>query len=116
DCDQQVINIVATEVGVTVGGDYFEDAVVQLQNGNIEGATAEVVNGDNPVFLLIQAVGKRRRSGFVHKSENLEPGDASGVLGRLALRVVEVCRHGDDGFRYGSAEVPLGVGLELNQD
>jgi hypothetical protein len=59
DGDQQVVDVVAAEVGVAVGGDDLEDALMQLENGDIEGAAAEVVDGDEAVLLLVEAVGER---------------------------------------------------------
>ena len=44
--DEQVVDVVAAEMGVAVGGDDFEDAFVQLEDGDVEGAAAEVVDGD----------------------------------------------------------------------
>ena len=57
DGDQQIVDVVAAEMRVAVGGDDFEDAVVQLENGDVEGATTEVVDGDDAVLLLVEAVG-----------------------------------------------------------
>ena len=51
DGDQQIVNVVAAEVGVAVGGDDLEDAFVQLENGDVERAAAQVVNGNGSVLL-----------------------------------------------------------------
>ena len=116
DGDQQVVDVVAAEMRVAVGGDDFEDSVVQLEDGNVEGAAAEVVDGDNAVLLFVEAIGERRGSRLVDQAKNFQSGDAAGVFRGLALRVVEICGNGDDRFRDRSAEKALGVALELAQD
>ena len=113
--DDALVEVVAAEVGVAVGGLDLEDAVAELEDGDVEGAAAEVVDRDLLVGLLVQAVGQRRGGGLVDDALDVEAGDAAGVLGGLALRVVEVGRHGDDGLGDGLAQVGLGVGLELLQ-
>jgi hypothetical protein len=85
-------------VGVAVGGEHLEDAVADVEDGDVEGAAAEVEDRDLLVLLLVQAVGQRRRGGLVDDALDLEAGDLAGVLGGLALGVVEVGRHGDDRF------------------
>src|SRR6185437_12918189 len=54
--------------------------------------------------------------GLVDDALDVEPGDLAGVLGRLALVVVEVGGDGDDGRVDGLAQIGFGVGLELLQD
>jgi hypothetical protein len=49
DGDQQVVDVVAAEVRVAVGGDDLEDAVVQLEDRDVERAAAEIVNRDGAV-------------------------------------------------------------------
>ncbi len=116
DGDEEVVDVVAAEVGVAAGGDDFEDAFVELEDGDVEGAAAEVVDGDDAVFLFVEAVGEGGGGGFVDEAEDFEAGDAAGVLGGLALRVVEVGGDGDDGLGDCGAEEALGVVLELQED
>ena len=68
------------------------------------------------VLLLVETVGERRRRRLVDDAQDLEPGDLAGVLRGLALGVVEVGGHGDDGLRDLLAEVVLGRLLHLLQD
>ncbi len=96
DGDEQVVDVVAAEVRVAVGGDDFEDAVVQLENRNVEGAAAKIVDRDDSVLLLVEAVGERGGGRLVDQAQHFESGDASGVFGGLALCVVEVGGNGDD--------------------
>jgi hypothetical protein len=45
--------------------------------------------------LLVEAVGERRRGRLVDDAQHLEAGDLAGILGGLALGVVEIGRHRD---------------------
>ena len=114
--DDALVEVVAAEVRVAVGRLDLEDALAQLQDRDVEGAAAQVVDGDLLVVLLVEAVGQGRRGRLVDDPLDLEAGDPAGVLGRLALRVVEVGRDGDDRLGDLLAEVRLGVRLELLQD
>jgi len=44
----------------------------------------------------MQAVGKRSRSRLVDEAQDFEAGKLASVLRGLALRVIEISRHGDD--------------------
>ena len=93
-----------------------------LQDRDVEGAAAEVVDGDDAGAPLVEAVGERRRGRLVDDPQHLEAGDAAGVAGGGALRVVEVRGHGDD--RRGRlrcrtrllGEERLGPVLQLAED
>ena len=64
---------------------HLEDALAQLQDRDVEGAAAQVVDGDLLVLLLVQAVGQRGRGRLVDDAQHFEAGDLAGVLGGLAL-------------------------------
>ena len=86
----QVINdhfveVITTEVGVTGGGQNFENTIANLQNRDIEGAAAEVKNQNSFVALFIEAVGQSRRCGLVDDAKHLKASDLSSILRRLAL-------------------------------
>ncbi len=114
--DDALVEVVAAEVGVAVGGLHLEGAFAELQDGDVEGAAAEVVDGDRLLRLLVEAVGEGGGRGLVDDAQHLEAGDLAGVLGGLALAVVEVGGDGDDGLGDRLAQVGLGVGLQLLED
>ena len=103
-------------MSVTVGGLHFEDTVADFENGDIEGAATQVVNGDLFVGLLVEAVGERRGGRLVDDAEHVETGDLAGVLRGLTLGIVVVSGNGDDGLRDGFAETAFGVRLELGEN
>ena len=114
--DDALVKVVAAEEGVTRGGEHLEDAVANLEDGDVEGTAAEVEDEDGLVGLLLEAVGEGRGGGLVDDAEHLDAGNLTGILGRLALGVVEVGGDGDDRLGDGVAEVGGGVVAELAED
>ena len=95
--DNALVDVVAAQVRVAVGGLHFHHALAHFQDGDIERAAAEVVDGDGLVFLLVESVGQRRRRGLIDDAHHFQAGNLAGVLGGLALRVVEIRRNRDHG-------------------
>ena len=114
--DDPLVEVVAAQVRVAVRGLHLDDALADLQHRDVEGAAAEVVDGDRLVLLLVETVRQRRRRRLVHDPQDLEPRDLPRVLRRLTLRVVEVRRDGDDRLVHLLAEVRLGGVLHLLED
>ena len=42
--------------------------------------------------LFVESISDGSSSGFIDDTEDVLAGDSSGILGRLSLRVVEICR------------------------
>src|SRR3569623_1765447 len=110
-----VIDVVAAEVRVAVRRDDLDDLVTDLEDGDIERATAHVEHGDELLLGLVETVRERGRGRLVDAALDVETGDLARVLRRLALRVVEVRRDGDDRFGHRLAQILLGRTLQLHQ-
>jgi len=97
--DDPLVPVVATEVRVARGRLDFEDAVADLEHRHVERAATKVEDEDRLVgALLVEAVREGRGGGLVDDAQHLEARDLAGLLGGLALRVVEVGGDGDDGL------------------
>ena len=119
--DDPLVEVLAAEERVAVGRQHLELVLAfdvrDFDDRDVERAAAEVVDGDLAVaFALVEAERERRRRRLVDDPLDFEARDAAGVLRRLALRVVEVRRHGDDRLGHFLAEVVLGRLLHLAQD
>ncbi len=77
---QQVVDVVAAQVRIAVGGLHLEDAVFQLEDGNVEGAAAQIVHGNGPYLGAVQPVSQCRRGGLVHQPQNFQPGHAPRIF------------------------------------
>ena len=114
--DDDLVEVIAAEVGVAVRRFHLEHAVADVEDGDVERTAAEVVDRDDFVVVLIEAVGERGGCRLVDDAQNLQPCDGAGVFRGLALAVVEVRGDGDDSLRHGLAQLRLGVRLQLLQD
>ena len=48
--EQQIVEVVAAELGVAVAGEDFDDAFLGLHDGDVEGAAAQIVDEDAVQF------------------------------------------------------------------
>ena len=102
---------------VTVGGLHLEDTVGDVEQGDVEGAAAEVEDQDGLLLVgLVEAVGQGSSGGLVDDAVNGQTGDLASLLGGLPLGVGEVGRDGDDSVGNRLTEVGLGIPLQLLQD
>ena len=118
--DHAHVEVFAAQEGVAVGGHHFELVLAfdlgDVDDGDVECAAAKVIHRDLAVaFLFVQAESQRGRSRLVDDALHIQTRDAAGILGSLALRVVEVGGYGDDCFRHGFAQVILGSLLHFYQ-
>jgi len=113
--DDLLVEILAAQEGVPVGGFYLEYAFAQFQDGDVEGAAAQVEHGDLFVLLLVQAVGEGGRSRLVDDAQDVKSGNLAGVLGGLPLGIVEVGRNRDDRVGHGLTQIVLGGLLHFLQ-
>ena len=108
--------VITAEVGVTVGGFHFKDAVADFQSGDIESTAAEVVYCNDFIALFVQTVSQRGGGRFVDDAQDFQTGDLTGIFGCLTLTVIEVSRNGDDCLGDRFAEIGFGISFELLQD
>ena len=110
-----LVDVVAAQMGVAIGGLHFHHAVAHFEDRDVERAAAKVIDRDGLIFLLVKAVGERGRRRLIDDTHHLQARNLAGVLGGLPLRVVEVGRHRDHRFGDLLAQVGLGGFLELAQ-
>jgi len=118
--DHALVEVLAAEKRVAVGGQHFELVFVldfgDFDDGDIEGAASQVIDRDLAVaFLLVHAKSERGGGGLVDDALDVQAGDAACILGRLALRIVEVRRNRDHRFGDFLAEIVLGGLFHLAQ-
>src|SRR6185437_16029726 len=63
--DDPIIEILAAEEGIAVRRFHLEDAIADLEDRNVEGAAAKVIDRDRAAAFLVEAVGECRRSRLV---------------------------------------------------
>ena len=113
--DDAVVPIFTSQADVAFDAERFEAARRQANEGNVERAAAEIVNqhglrrdrqrlAGGEVWprnaASLKTISQRGGRRLVENIKHVEPGDAAGVFGRLAARVVEIGGHGNDRFTY----------------
>merc|ERR1719422_2526138 len=85
-----LIEILSSQMRVSVGRHHLEDAIVDRQQRDIEGATTEVVHQNILLSLLVKTVSNGCSRRFIDDTQNVEPRNNTSVFGGLPLLIVEV--------------------------
>src|SRR5271169_13181 len=116
----QIVDVIATKVRIAVGREDLIDVAFgggnKFENGNVECSAAEIVDGDATALLFVETISECCGCWLIDQSQDLEASDFAGVLGSLALSVVEIRRNGDDRAVDGFAEESFGPALQFAQD
>jgi len=84
--DDHLIEIVATEMGVTIGREHLEHATAKLKDGDIKRTATEVEHGDFHILIgLVYTVGECGSRRLVHDTLHVKSGNLAGLLGGLTL-------------------------------
>src|ERR1700730_9318434 len=90
----QIVDIVAAEMSVAVGGEDLIDVAFtggdKFQDGDVEGAAAKIVNGYVAAPLFVQAVSQGCGGGLIDEAQNFAACHAAGVFRGLTLGGVGV--------------------------
>jgi hypothetical protein len=71
---------------------------LHLQDGDIEGSTAKIIDSDDRIICTIETVCKGSSGRLVDYSKDFKTSNLARVLSCLPLRIIEVCRNSDDGM------------------
>ena len=97
EVDDALVPVVAAQMGVAVGAQHFEHTVADIEHRDVERTAAQIEDRDLLVLLaFVESVRECRGGWFVDDAIDFQARDLAGVLGRLALRIVEIGGHGDD--------------------
>jgi hypothetical protein len=116
--NETVVEVLTTQMGITGGGLDLEDALFDGKERHIESATTQVEdqNVALTLSLLVETISDGSSCRLVDDTEDVETGNETGILGSLALGVVEVGRNRNDSIGDGTTEVGLGSLSHLGQD
>ena len=110
------IKVFTSESCISVSGLNLEDTAGDFEDGDVEGATTEIVHSDDLSIGLVHAEGEGRSSWLVDDTLDFKVCNLASVLCCLSLSVVEVSRDSDDGLLDRGAEVALRRLLHLGED
>ena len=114
--EHALVEVVAAEHRVAARRDDLEHAARELENRQVEGAAAEVVDRVDAFGGILQAVGDGRGGRLVEQAQHVEAGQPRGVLGSLALGIVEIGRNGYDGAAQAALQGQLRTLAQHFQD
>ena len=99
------IEIAAPQKSVSQSGNDFVDVAIDFNDGNVEGAAAQIVNGIQSIFFDPLPVGDQGRRRFIDNAHDIQPGNFSGHFGGLPLGIIKKSGDRDHGVADGFSQI-----------
>ena len=118
EVDEDIVEILTTEMGVTIGGLDLENTILDFEEGDIESATTEIEDKNVllTLTLFVETVSDSSGGGLVDDTGDVESCDGTGILGGISLGVIEISWDSDDSGLDGLTEISLSNFLHLGED
>jgi hypothetical protein len=114
--EQAMVEIVAAQGRIAAGRQHFEHAFGQLEDRDVEGATAQVIHGVHAFLALVEAIRDGGGGRLGQQAQDVQAGQLGRILGGLTLCIVEVGRHRDDGAHEVVAQRIFGALAQRGQN
>src|ERR1019366_5232279 len=101
---------------VAAGGEDFKNTFGQAQNRDVKSASTQIVNGVNAFAGIVESISNGCGSGLVDETQHFDARQLRGVFGGLALGVVKISWHRDDGAIKISAKSVFGAVAQGGQN
>lgn len=114
--EQQLVEIVPAQAGIAVAGQHFHHVAFDLDDGDVERASPQVVNEQALQLFRLGLVGERSGGRLVDDADDLQPRQLARFARGFALGFVEEGRNRDHRLGDGMPELPLGEILQRPED
>lgn len=75
-----LIEVLASQMGITICSNHFENTIVDRQNRHVECSSSQVKHQNVLLFLLVQPISDGGGCRLVQHSDDVESSDNSGIL------------------------------------
>ena len=76
-----LIEVLTSQMGVSVGSNDLKDTVVNSKDGDIECSSSQIENKDVLLFFLVKTIGNGGSSWLVQDSDDIETGNNTSIFG-----------------------------------
>merc|ERR1712232_631977 len=110
------IEIYTTKMRIASCGNNLKDTVIESQNGNVQGAAAQIIYDDILLRFLVESICDRCGSRVIDNPQHGQTSDGAGIFCRLPLRIAEMRGHSQNSLAYLPPQVVFSCILQASDD
>ena len=111
-----LVEVIAAQMGITIGSTNLKYAILNIHNGHIEGTTAQVKYQNGLSLVLVNTISQSSSSRLVDNTQYIQAGNLTSILGCLTLAIIKVSRNSNNCLVYLFTQISLSISLQLLQN